>query len=333
MPETQLISQFDPIQGKRLRALDMFCGAGGSTCGARAAGVDVVGAVDAWDLACITYWENHPSTKVYHSRCECLDLNLVQREVGPIDILLASPECIDHSCAKGAAERCETSKNTAFQVVRYAMRLQPRWIVIENVIQMRTWDRYEELIENLEGEGYHCATHVLNAVDFGVPQSRKRLFVVCQRGSAPPPFVLPEIRKRTAREIIDDINDTYRYSPLRTAWRATRTIERAERAIAEIGEHQPFLLVYYGSDGAGWQRIDAPLRTITTHDRFAYVRPRNGAHEMRMLQVKELKSAMGFPVDYELVGTRGNQIRFIGNAVCPPVMKYIIENLTSRAKE
>lgn len=321
----------NPVQSKRLRALDLFCGAGGSTCGADAAGVEVVGAVDAWDLACATYRENHPDAKVYHSTCEQLDPTLVQREVGPVDILLASPECTNHSCAKGAAERCEASKNTAFQVVRFAKGLQPRWIVIENVIQMRTtWDRYEELIEDLEGEGYHCAPHVLNAADFGVPQSRRRLFVVCQRDAAPPPIVPPGIRKRTAREIVDT-NGTYRYSPLRTARRATRTIERAERAIAGVGERQPFLLVYYGSDGAGgWQRLGAPLRTITTLDRFAYVRSRNGAHEMRMLQVEELKSAMGFPADYVFrVGTQRDRIKLIGNAVCPPVMAHIIRNLVN----
>lgn len=318
----------NPIQGKRLRAMDLFCGAGGSTCGAKAAGVQVVGAVDAWDLACITYSENHPGTRVYHSTCEQLDPKLVQGEVGPIDILLASPECTNHTCAKGAAERCEASKNTAFQVVRFARRLQPRWIVIENVIQMRTWDRYEELIEDLEGEGYHCVPHVLNAVDFGVPQSRRRLFVVCQRESDPPPIVLPETRKRTAREIVDT-NGTYRFSPLRTARRAAGTIERAERAIAEIGDRHPFLIVYYGSDGAGgWQRLGAPLRTITTLDRFAYVRPRNGAHEMRMLQVPELQRAMGFPDDYLLpLGTRRDRIKLLGNAVCPPVMKYVLQTL------
>lgn len=320
----------NPIQGKRLRAMDLFCGAGGSTCGAKAAGVQVVGAVDAWDLACMTYRANHSGAKVYHSTCEQLDPKLVQREVGPIDILLASPECTNHTCAKGAAERCEASKNTAFQVVRFARRLQPRWIVIENVIQMRTWDRYEELIEDLEVEGYHCAPHVFNAVDFGVPQSRRRLFVVCQRESDPRPIVLPETRKRTAREIVDT-NGTYRFSPLRTARRAIGTIERAERAIAEVGERHPFLLVYYGSDGAGgWQRLGAPLRTITTLDRFAYVRPRNGAHEMRMLQVEELKSAMGFPADYLFrVGTRRDRIKLIGNAVCPPVMTHIVKILVN----
>ncbi len=54
-------------------------------------------------------------------------------------------------------------------------------------------------------------------------------------------------------------------------------------------------MVYYGSDGAGgYQRLDRPLRTVTTLDRFAYVRPTKFGHEMRMLQPTELAAAMGF---------------------------------------
>ncbi|WP_223201951.1 hypothetical protein, partial [Streptococcus pneumoniae] len=60
-------------------------------------------------------------------------------------------------------------------------------------------------------------------------------------------------------------------TPLFTRDRAKGTLERAERAIKELGPNEPFLLVYYGSDKAGgWQSLDRPLRTVTTLDRFAY---------------------------------------------------------------
>jgi DNA (cytosine-5)-methyltransferase 1 len=101
--------------------------------------------------------------------------------------------------------------------------------------------------------------------------------------------------------------------------------------MANVGDHTPFLIVYYGSDGAGgWQRLNVPLRTITTLDRFAYVRRRKNRHEMRMLQVPELKKAMGFPARYRLNhGVRRDKIRLLGNAVCPPVIKTIIETITT----
>lgn len=316
------------LRKKRIRTLDLFAGGGGSTCGAAMAGVAVVAAVDAWDLACTTYGDNNPEARVYHSTCEELDPKRIRSELGEIDLILASPECTNHTCAKGSGKRSETSRNTAFQVSRYAAVLKPRWIVIENVIQMRAWRRYEEFVAELEIEGYRVTPHVLNAADFGVPQCRRRLFLLCQLGSPPPPIKPPNLERKSARDIIDK-NGTYRFSPLWDARRAVPTLERAERAIAELGEHQPFLLVYYGSDGAGgWQRLGAPLRTITTLDRFAYVRLRNGEHEMRMLQVPELQLAMGFPPEYKLQhGNRRDRIKLLGNAVCPPVMCYIVSAL------
>lgn len=72
--------------------------------------------------------------------------------------------------------------------------------------------------------------------------------------------------------------------------RGKNTIARAERAMAKLGEDEPFLLVYPGSDApGGGQRLNAPLRTVTTLDRFASVRRNRHGHEMRMLQVPELK--------------------------------------------
>jgi DNA (cytosine-5)-methyltransferase 1 len=98
----------------------------------------------------------------------------------------------------------------------------------------------------------------------------------------------------------------------------------------EVGRSEPFLIVYYGSDGAGgWQRVDRPLRTITTVDRFAYVRPSESGHQIRMLQVPELRRAMGFPDEHIFVrGTRRDRIKLLGNAVCPPVMEAVVRSLT-----
>jgi len=313
--------------------VDLFAGVGGSSCGARAAGAQVVAAVDAWPLACEVYADNHHFTSVYNSPCEELEPLEIRKRFGRIDLLLASPECTNHTCAKGAAERSESSRATAFQVVRFADALRPMWIVIENVLHMQSWSRYHEFLTALESMGYHCKPQVLNAVDFGVPQSRRRLFILCKRGQDPPEIVPPTSVKPAPARTIIDTNGTYGYSPLKTVGRASATLERAERAIAKVGDRMPFLIVYYGSDGSGgWQRLSSPLRTITTLDRFAYVRRRNGVHEMRMLQVPELKNAMGFQEEYVIErGTRRDRIKLLGNAVCPPVMEYVVRTLISRS--
>jgi DNA (cytosine-5)-methyltransferase 1 len=91
----------------------------------------------------------------------------------------------------------------------------------------------------------------------------------------------------------------------------------------------PFLIVYYGTDGGGgWQRMESPLRTITTVDRFAYVKPTDDGHMMRMLQPDELRKAMGFPDNYIFPPvTRREQVKLMGNAVCSPVMEAIVRGL------
>lgn len=315
---------------ERLTALDLFAGIGGSSCGVEMADVKVVGAVDTWTLARKTYQDNFEDVKYYKHRCETLDPRDVKREIGPIDLLLASPECTSHTCAKGSAQRSEPSRRTAFQVVRFAEVLMPRWLVVENVIHMRSWHRFDEWIEALQDLGYNINQQILNAVDFNVPQSRRRLFITGDLEKQPSDAIVPVSNGVLTADSLIEKNGTYRYSPLRTKRRAKATLQRAERAIDELGEESPFLLVYYGTDGSGgWQKVDRPLRTITTVDRFAYVRPcADGRHEMRMLQVPELKKAMGFPDNYELKhGTRRDRIKLLGNAVCPPVMKTVVQTL------
>ena len=311
-----------------LRGLDLFCGAGGSSRGAKMAGVEIVAAVDVWDLAESTYLDNFPRAKFYRSECENLSPAALNREIGPIDILLASPECTSHTCAKGASPGSEKSRETAFEVIRFAAAFMPRWIVVENVVHMRSWKRFDTWLSGIEQLGYRTRLQVLNAADFGVPQTRRRLILTGDLERVP--SVLP--RMSSPRIPVSDLietDDGFRYTPLRKKGRAKPTLVRARRAINALGFSKPFLIVYYGSDGAGgWQPIDRPLRTITTVDRFGYVRPCQNGHELRMLQVPELKRAMGFPDEHAFSqGTRRDKIKLIGNAVCPPVMRAAIQNL------
>ena len=95
--------------------------------------------------------------------------------IGDIDLLLASPECTNHTCAKGGGEGREESKMTAFQVLKFARAFRPQWIVIENVVQMKSWSRHPELLEELWALDYYVKEEMLNAVNFGVPQSRNRV--------------------------------------------------------------------------------------------------------------------------------------------------------------
>lgn len=317
-----------------MKAIDLFCGAGGSSWGAKLAGFEVIAGFDAWETAGNAYTANFPDAWFYEGYLEAWNPTQLFKDLGKIDLLLASPECTNHSPAKGKGPRCEKSKNTAFEVVRFAKAFRPRWIVIENVVSMRNWSRYNQFLNQLEGFGYHISVQSLNAMDFRVAQSRRRLFILCDLERTPA-TVKPTSSKPVPASQIIDRNGTYAYSPLRSPTRAKPTLERAKNAIKSLGDRSSFLLVYYGSDQAGgWQRLNRPLRTITTLDRFAFVKRRNGQHVMRMLQVPELKAAMGMPDCFNAKTTsRRDSIKLLGNAVCPPVMRRVIRQLTAGGKQ
>ncbi len=318
-----------------LTAIDLFCGIGGNSWGAKKAGVEIVAGFDIWQQAGNVYQANFPQARFYQGDLSAYchaDILRIQEEVGEIDLLLASPECTSHSNARGANPKDEKSLRLSWSIWRFARVFRPRWLVIENVPAMQKWSRYADFLCVLrEKGGYHCQEHMLDASDFGVPQSRKRLYIVCDRDRAPPSKIAPlaNQKKMSIKHILRP-NDVYPFSPLRKLGRAQKTLERAQRGIHALGADASFLMVYYGSETkGGWQSLDEPLRTVTTHDRFALVRPDGkGGHEMRMLQPDELQAAMGFPKKYKLAcETRGEKIHMLGNAVCPPVMQAIVSTL------
>jgi len=313
------------------RVLDLFCGGGGSSWGAQNAGAQIVCAVDAWSVAAQTYKSNFPAAKVINATLDEDTCPSLVKGSGKIDLLLASPECTNHTCAKGSRPRNEASRRTANYVVRFAESLKPRWIVLENVVQMRSWDGYAPLIGDLQGLGYNVESCVLDAVDFGVPQTRRRLFVLCDRDGVPGPVNLPKTARTQpipASQIVQ-LDGPWESRPLYSDRRAPDTLARAERAINELGRGVPFLIVYYGTDGSGgWQSLNRPLRTLTTIDRFGLVTWNGRIPMLRMLQVPELVRAMGFDKRYALPhGTRRDRIKILGNGVCPPVMDAVVRSL------
>lgn len=314
---------------KAVRTLDLFCGGGGSSWGARNAGAEIVGGVDAWDIAIRTYDANFGNGT---------GVNVTLRENGPvplmagiddIDLILASPECRSHTCARGGGKRDESSRRTARYVLKFARKLKPRWVVIENVVHIRNWNGFADLILEMQALGYNVRRQVLDATAFGVPQRRRRLFVTCDREVMPPPVPIGDGNPLSVKSHVVAWKGPWVSRPLYAAGRADATIDRAERAIGKLGRGVPFLIVYYGTDGGGgWQGIDVPLRTLTTLDRFGLVTWVGRVPMLRMLQPPEIQRAMGFCDHYQLpYGSRRDRIKLLGNAVCPPVMQAVVRAL------
>lgn len=314
--------------------VDLFCGAGFGARGAVKGGGVPLLAVDAWDLATKTYKANFPQAKVMHGKVE--DIDLKKLEIGSVDVLLTSPECTAHSIARGARPGEEKSRETAIGIIRWVKHFKPRWVVVENVNRMKKWDRHDELVQTLECEGYTVSDLFLNSADFGSSQARKRMFLVCDRdGTSVTKEQLlagKKLKKRTAAHVIEK-NHSYSVRPLRSENRAAATLERADRAIKALGPGQPFLIVYYGSDYAGgWQKLSAPLRTVTTVDRFGLVTWRKNVPHIRMLQPSELSMAMSGETSHSLpFGNRREKVKLCGNGVCAEVMTSIFSWISNQS--
>lgn len=121
------------MKREEIRTLDLFCGAGGSSFGAqRVQGVKIVAGIDRWPPAAKTFAANFPDARVYCEDITRLCPQQLKAELGPIDLILASPECTSHSNAKGGAERSDASRETAFEVVRFARAFLPAWVVFDD---------------------------------------------------------------------------------------------------------------------------------------------------------------------------------------------------------
>ncbi|AER47721.1 DNA cytosine methyltransferase [Mycolicibacterium goodii] len=187
-----------------LTLTDLFCGAGGSSTGAiEIPGVEVRVASNHWDLAVETHNTNHPDADHL-----CADLSQIDpRRFPRTDILWASPECTNHSVAKGrkrvdsqpdlfgevlpdaAAER---SRATMWDVPRFAEAHHYQAVIVENVVDAWHWQPFQAWLMAMDSLGYEHHIVFLNsmhaqAFGLGAPQSRDRMYVVFWRKDNPRP--------------------------------------------------------------------------------------------------------------------------------------------------
>jgi DNA (cytosine-5)-methyltransferase 1 len=180
-----------PQKNSYITATDQFCGAGGSTTGAKKAGVEVKMALNHWQLAIETHNTNHP--EVEH---DCTDVQACDPRYYPsTNILITSPECTNHSLAKGQrrnnrnqldifegnkikAEH-ERSRATMWDVVRFAEYHQYELIFVENVVDARKWHLFDAWLMAMDKLGYAWVDKYLNSMFFNpCPQSRDRMYIV-----------------------------------------------------------------------------------------------------------------------------------------------------------
>jgi DNA (cytosine-5)-methyltransferase 1 len=187
-----------------VRAVDLFCGAGGLSTGLALACEDLdrdvkLAAVNHWDIAIETHEQNHPWADHYHSGVKALKPIEVFLE-GDIDILIAAPSCTDHSKARGGQPVNPQDRMSPFAILDWIAQLRPRSVLIENVPEFKQWgpvidgqptrnaqffEAWTHTMEGEDGLGYTVSHRELTAADYGDPTSRKRLFIVARRDDAP----------------------------------------------------------------------------------------------------------------------------------------------------
>jgi len=183
---------------------DQFCGAGGSSIGAsQVDGTEIVYGLNHWKLAVQTHETNFP-----HAAHDCRDISATDpRDYKSTTILITSPECTNHSLAKGAIRKrqqrlldlspkkrieamteADRSRATMWDVPRFAECHKYKFVIVENVVDARKWVQWPAWILAMDLLGYHHKVVYLNSMFVHpTPQSRDRLYVVFWKKGNPVP--------------------------------------------------------------------------------------------------------------------------------------------------
>ena len=314
-----------------IHMIDLFSGAGGATEGAtqvRKPGVRVVWAGNHWRLAVEIHSRNHPET--LHS---CQDLHQADwREIPSHTLNWSSPSCTGHSQAasavgkgqRGKAPMHDALRSTAWATVSCLEVHRPPIAIIENVTEFQKWILYPAWEQAMEALGYTLHVNLFDAAEFGVPQSRKRIFITAVRAKKPLVLESPKLEPVPFSECVDHSVDTW--APVSGKPPAVKGRVAKGRRSFPRG-----MFVTQHVTGHPGRSLDRPLATVTTKHQLALVREGRRGDEMRMLTVDELRCAMGFPDDYWLPKDRVcDSVKLLGNAVCPPVARELVRQVVAR---
>ena len=176
--------------------VDLFCGAGGLSLGLQNAGWTPLLAVDHWADAIQTYRKNFSGHSVVEEDLGRMNESKLRELITESpDWIVGGPPCQGFSTV-GKRERDDPRNQLVRQFARIVSVLEPRGILVENVVGLRDMDFVESVSKLFEDMGYHMTSVVVRSADYGVPQLRHRLFFVGRRLSGrfvpPKPSHQPE---------------------------------------------------------------------------------------------------------------------------------------------
>lgn len=312
--------------------ISTFSGGGGSSTGYKMAGGKILLAVEWDDNAVETYRANYPNTQIFHGDINDLSvekvLELTGLKPGELDILDGSPPCQGFSTA-GKRDFCDDRNQLFRQYVRLLRGLKPKVFVMENVSGMIKGDMkllFAEILTELKQSGYKVSAKLLNAMYFGVPQSRERMIFIGIREDLgltpihPKPFTKPITFKESCYDLRGN-------SP---------TDKLLPDVLLKIAHVQPHnwntdIDIYTkikgntaGSISLKWALWDRVCGTLPKSEISitGIVHP----DRERYISLSEAKRIGSFPDNYWFKD-RKTGIERIGNAVPPLLMKAIAETI------
>lgn len=284
--------------------IDLFSGCGGMSLGFKNAGFNVVAAFDHWKPAAEVYRRNFS-----HPVFEC-DLSNYEKDSGIFQkfdpqMIIGGPPCQDFSSA-GKRDESLGRADLTVSFAEIIANVKPKWFVMENVDRAEKSQALAKAKQIFCKSGYGLSQKILDASLCGVPQQRKRLFVIGELGGEDD-IVLPYLKKNlshkpmTVREYLGKRIDTEFY------YRHPRSYKR--RAIFSVDEPSPTI-----------RGVNRPIpQGYPGHSGD----PIKMSSKIRPLTTKERSLIQTFPEDFEFIGNKADVEQMIGNAVPVKLAEYV----------
>lgn len=286
--------------------LDLFCGAGGTTTGAHAAGIKVFACVNHDELAIASHQANHPNCIHFIEDIRKVSMKALKWLVDYIRDndkyarihIWASLECTHHSGARGGKPRDADSRTLGNDLFPYLEWLDPDVLWIENVREWMSWGPlndqgkpvhrlkgadYIAWVNRIQDYGYRYDWKMLNSADFGAYTSRKRFFAQCVKNGLSWAWPQPTHSKngtgaqkwKPVREVLD-FSQTGKSIFDRKKPLSTNTMARIYAGLVKYvaGGSEAFLLKYNSKNQKGHHlppSIDDPCPVVAAQNRLELV--------------------------------------------------------------
>ena len=304
------------MEGK-LKFIDLFAGIGGCRIAFESLGCECIWSCD-WDTdAQKTYEKNFGDRPVG-------DIKKVDNaEIPEHDILVAGFPCPSFSIIGGRKGLADHNGSLFFEIVRILKAKQPTGFLLENVRDLGNHNQGKTLniiLQQLTDANYHVHYKVLNALDFGLAQNRKRIIFVGFRDNLE--FSFPKGTKE--RKSLKDILEPDEQVP-KQYWASDRIKERRAEFVKMKGKEVFYPSIWHENKGGniGIHPYSCALRAGASYNYLLV----NGVRRLTPLEMLRLQ---GFPDDYKIEGSTGAIRKMLGNSVPVPMIRSVaVEMLKS----